>query len=145
MATYQIACTIGTTNPEAKLGLEIWIDDTRLYENDHVTESAMPLQFDIEEDEADHELKFVMRGKTATDTKVNEQGEIVQDATLTITNVAFEEIELNQIVVDNAVYTHNFNGSQPEMQDKFYGVMGCNGTVSLKYATPIYLWLLEKM
>ena len=27
----------------------------------------------------------------------------------------------------------------------FFGNMGCNGYVSLKFATPIYLWLLEHM
>jgi hypothetical protein len=145
MSTYQITCTIGTTNPEAKLGLEIWVDTTQLYTNDHVTESAIPLSFDLPENDGPHNLRFVMTGKTTSNTKINELGEIIQDATITISNVAFEEIELNQIVIDNAVYTHNFNGSQPETQAKFYGVMGCNGTVSLEYETPVYLWLLEKM
>jgi len=44
-----------------------------------------------------------------------------------------------------ATYTHDFNGTKELTQEKFYGVMGCNGTVSLKFATPIYLWLLENM
>ena len=145
MTTYQIACTVGTTDSSAKLGLEIWVDNTRLYENDHVTETIIPLSFDLAEDEGPHELKFVMTGKTAADTKIDEQGNIIKDACLTVTNVIFEEIELNQLFADNAVYTHNFNGSQAEIEDKFYGTLGCNGTVSLKYATPIYLWLLEKM
>jgi hypothetical protein len=145
MTTYQITCTIGTTDPVAKLGLEIWVDDTQLYVNEHVTETAIPLTFDLTEDEGTHELKFVMTGKTAVDTKIDDKGDIIKDACLTVTNLAFEEIELNQMFADNAVYTHNFNGSQAEIQDKFYGTMGCNGTVSLEYATPIYLWLLEKM
>jgi hypothetical protein len=145
MTTYQIACTIGTTDPNAKLGLEIWVDDMQLYKNNHVTETAIPLSFDLAEDESGHVLKFVMTGKTNTDTKIDDQGNIIKDACLTVTNVAFEEIELNQLFIDNAVYTHDFNGSQAETQDKFYSTMGCNGTVSLEYATPVYLWLLEKM
>ena len=145
MTTYQIACTIGTTDPAAKLGLEIWVDDAKLYANEHVTETVIPLSFDLTEDESEHELKFVMTGKTGADTKIDDQGNIVKDACLTVTNVTFEEIELNQLFADNAVYTHDFNGSQAKTQGKFYGTMGCNGTVSLEYATPVYLWLLEKM
>jgi hypothetical protein len=145
MITYQIACTVGTTDPDAKLGLEIWVDNNKLYTNEHVTESAIPLQFDLEEDEEGHELRFVMTGKTAADTKIDDQGNIIKDACLTVTNVAFEEIELKQLFADNAVYTHDFNGSQSETQDKFYSTMGCNGIVSLEFTTPIYLWLLEKM
>ena len=86
-----------------------------------------------------------MTGKTGADTKIDDQGNIVNDACLTVTNVTFEEIELNQLFADNAVYTHDFNGSQAETQGKLYGTMGCNGTVSLEFTTPIYLWLLEKM
>jgi hypothetical protein len=49
------------------------------------------------------------------------------------------------MVTEQAVYTHDFNGTQQEIQDEFYSEMGCNGTVSLKFSTPIYLWLLEHM
>jgi len=49
------------------------------------------------------------------------------------------------VFIDHATYTHNFNGTQAETTDKFYGEMGCNGTVSLRFTTPIYLWLLETM
>ena len=69
----------------------------------------------------------------------------MSDATLTIKDLAFDEIKLNYMLTELAVYTHDFNGTQDTTQDKFYGEMGCNGTVSLKFATPIYLWLLEHM
>ena len=49
------------------------------------------------------------------------------------------------MLVEQAVYTHDFNGTQPEIEDTFFGEMGCNGTVSLRFTTPIYLWLLENM
>lgn len=145
MSTYQITCTIGTTDPAAKLGLEIWVDNNQLYTNAHIVEESMPLSFTLEEDANEHELKFIMTGKTTTDTTVDQDGNIIKDACLTINDLAFEEIMLNQMFIDNAAYTHNFNGSQQEISEKFYGTLGCNGTVSLKFSTPIYLWLLEKM
>ena len=145
MKTYQIFCKIGSTDTTANLGLEIWIDNTQLYTADHVTETSVPLTFDLDEDEVDHELRFVMKNKTQEHTTVDEQGSIVKDARLTISNVTFDEILLEQIFFEQAVYTHDFNGTQAEITDKFYGEMGCNGTVSLKFFSPVYLWLLETM
>ena len=145
MSTYQISCTIGTTDPTAELGLEVWLDDTRLFDTNHVVYESLPLTFGIDEDEAEHELYFVMIGKTAKHTQLDEAGNIIKDASLIIKDIAFDEIELKQVFVDHAVYTHDFNGTRPETKDKFYGEMGCNGTVSLKFTNPIYLWLLENM
>ena len=144
MTTYQLACTIGTTDPNAELGLEIWIDDQQLFSTEHVADTQQ-LTFDIEEDEAEHELRFVMKNKTFAHTTIDDQGNIISDARLTIADITFDEIKLGQIFVDLATYKHNFNGTQPETVGKFYGEMGCNGSVSLKFATPIYLWLLEHM
>ena len=43
------------------------------------------------------------------------------------------------------IYRHDYNGTTDPFDDEFYGEMGCNGTVSLKFTTPIYLWLLENL
>jgi hypothetical protein len=145
MTTYTISCTIGTTDSTAPLGLEVWLDDVRLFDTNHVVYDILPLTFGIDEDEAEHELRFVMTGKTEAHTKIDETGAIVKDASLTIKDLAFDDIKLGQLFIDHATYTHNFNGTQAETTDKFYGEMGCNGTVSLRFTTPIYLWFLETM
>ena len=144
MTTYQLACTVGTTNTEATIDLEIWLDNQQLWATDHVTDTTS-LAFDLEEDEAEHELRFVMKNKQSKHTIIDEAGTIVSDARITISDIAFDEIVLGQIVIDQAAYTHDFNGTLAETTGKFYGEMGCNGTVSLKFTTPIYLWLLEHM
>jgi len=144
MGTALISCSINTTDALAKLGIEVWLNDQQLLNQEHVAE-LIEFKYDLPDDDAEHELRFVMKNKTAEHTKIDEQGAIVSDARLTVSNLAFDEIELKQIFIDHAVYTHNFNGTQTEIQDKFYGEMGCNGTVSLGFITPIYLWLLENM
>jgi hypothetical protein len=144
MATYQISCTVDSTDITAKLGLEIWFDDQQLWSTEYVSKLTT-LTFDLDEDETEHELKFIMKNKKSEHTQIDETGNIVSDARLIVSNLAFDEIELKQIFIDQAIYTHNFNGTQPEVADQFYGEMGCNGTVSLKFSTPIYLWLLEHM
>jgi hypothetical protein len=141
--TTKISCTIGTTNPAAELGLEVWLDDQQLFDTDHV--SGQQLEWAINEDEADHELRFIMKNKTTEHTQVDEHGKIIQDARITIQNLCFDEIKLGQLVIDLTEYTHDFNGTGATIIDKFYGEMGCNGTVSLKFTTPMYIWLLENM
>ena len=144
MSTALISCSINTTDALANLGIEVWLNDQHILNQDHVAE-LIEFKYELPDDDAEHELRFVMKHKTTEHTKIDEQGAIVSDACLTVSNLAFDGIELKQIFIDHAVYTHDFNGSQAEIQTKFYGDMGCNGTVSLKFTTPIYLWLLENL
>jgi hypothetical protein len=142
--TTTISCTLATTNPEASLGFEAWVDNQKLFDTEHV-QAQQSVVIEIADDEAEHELRFVLKNKTSNHTQVDEAGNIVSDAMLVVTDLAFDEIQLGHMITKQAVYTHDFNGSGQSTQDKFYGEMGCNGVVSLKFSTPIYLWLLEHM
>jgi hypothetical protein len=87
----------------------------------------------------------LLKNKQPEHTQLSGLGEILQDSCLIISNLKFDGIELGQIVNDLSVYQHDFNGTQALTTDKFFGTMGCNGTVELKFSTPIYIWLLEHM
>jgi hypothetical protein len=140
--TVKFSCTIDSTDYACPLGFEIWIDQNQIFNTEHVT-SPVPFVYEMNDDEGEHALKFVLKNKSSDHTKINESGEIVSDARLTISGIEFDEISLAQMFTDLAVYIHDFNGSGTQTQDKFYGEMGCNGTVELQFATPIYVWLLE--
>jgi hypothetical protein len=127
----------------AGLAMQIWIDSTRIF--DQTLVETTPIEFDLPEDEAEHSLRFVMDNKMPDHTQIDSNGNIVADSKLTVTDLAIDEILLDQLLFNLATYTHNSNGSGPEVQDKFYGEIGCNGTVELKFTTPVYLWLLENM
>jgi hypothetical protein len=139
-----ISFDLSTTDSAAGLGFEVWIDTTKLYD-EIVNFNSSELKFEISDDTADHELRFIMKNKTVDHTKLGEDGNIVSDAKLILKNLAFDEIKLGHLATEQAVYTHNFNGTGREAHEKFYEEIGCNGTVSLKFSTPIYLWLLEHM
>jgi hypothetical protein len=139
-----ITCTVDTTSPTAALGFEVWVNDQKFADSDHV-QAQHPVVIEIADDDGEHELRFVLKNKTSDQTQVDAAGNIVSDARLIVTDLAFDEIPLGHVFTEQAMYTHNFNGTQQEIQDKFYGEMGCNGTVSLKFTTPIYRWLLERM
>lgn len=143
--TAAISCVVGTTDPAAALGLEIWVDNLILLDIDHVTDDSMPVTYDINDADGEHELIFVLKHKTDKHTQIDSQGNIIHDARLTINNLKFNDMELGQLLHELAVYTHDLNGTGAIVQDKFYSEMGCNGTVSIKFTTPIYQWLLDNL
>ena len=142
--TITVAFTLNKTNPEAELGFEAWIDDEKFVDIAHV-QNEQPVTMTMPDADGSHELRLVLKNKTQAHTQIDEQGTIVSDATLTINNLSFDEISLGYMFTELATYTHDFNGTKETTQERFYGEMGCNGTVSLKFNTPIYLWLLEHM
>jgi len=142
--TVNISCILDTTDPATKLGFEAWIDDKKFHDTDHVAHRQQ-IFIEIPDDDAEHELRLIMKNKTTEHTRIDEAGNVAADARLKITDIAFDEIQLGHMVTELATYEHDFNGTGQPKQDKFYSEMGCNGTVSLKFSTPIYLWLLEHM
>lgn len=142
--TVQFACQITTSTPTVPLGLEIWLDDQQIFNSEHV-QTTVDFSHSFDDNDAEHELKFRLKNKLPEHTVVSADGAILSDALLEINNITMEDIAIDQIVNDHAVYTHNFNGTQPLVQDQFFGSMGCNGDVVLKFHTPVYLWLLEHM
>lgn len=144
MEKTKITFLISPTNSQAKLGFETWLNDQKVVDIGHVQQST-EISIPVDDDDAEHVLKLVLKEKQSAHTVINDAGEIVSDAVLEIQNLSFDGIALGQIVNEKTVYTHDFNGTGKEFQDQFFGVMGCNGTVELRFTTPIYLWLLENM
>lgn len=144
MNSINFKCNISTSDAECPLGVEIWLDNERIYHNAWIKETVQ-FEYAISDDDGDRELRWVLTGKTDAHTKINENNKIVKDALITISDIEIDDIDISTIAQAHAVYSHNFNGHKDAVQDRFYGVMGCNGTVSFKFITPFYLWLLENM
>jgi hypothetical protein len=139
-----ISGTISPSTPAAKIGAEVWIDQHCVINYEHV-DSAISFEHTLDDNDGEHELRIVMKHKQAAHTQLDEQGNITQDAVLIVSDLEFDSINIMQITTVRAEYSHNFNGSQSAGTHRFYGDMGCNGTVSMKFTTPVYLWLLENM
>jgi hypothetical protein len=137
-----VSFDINTTNPDSKLGVEVWLNHQQLLDCTHVV-ALTPVTVVVDDNDDEHELRVVLKNKTVNDTVVDAEGNIISDACLTVRNFKFDDIDADQLVSEQAVYRHSFNSDQPEILDEFYWIMGCNGTVSVKFSTPIYIWLLE--
>jgi hypothetical protein len=144
MTTAKISFVISPSDATCPLGVEVWIDQHQIFDTKHLADTVN-ISHDIAEDDAEHQLRVVLKNKKSEHTTVDADGHITRDAVINISSFEFEDIDVNQVVQEQAVYYHDFNGSAAETQDKFFSSMGCNGTLSLKFSTPIYIWLLENM
>jgi hypothetical protein len=144
MDTVKFSCDVTPSNPDIPLGCEIWIDDTCIFNSDHVNE-PVSIAHEFSDADGEHSLRITLKNKLPIHTRVDELEQIVSDAVLNISAITFDEIDCTQIVQTHGVYRHNLNGSGPDILDQFFGDIGCNGTVELKFTTPVYLWLLESM
>lgn len=142
--TTTISGFVDSSDKKIPIGTEVWIDNICVVNVEHV-DRIVHFSHSLEEDNAEHELRIVMKHKTPDHTELDNVGNIIRDAMLSISDIKFDEIALGQLLLNKAVYTHDFNGSQATVEDQFFGNMGCNGTVSLKFTAPAYLWLLENM
>jgi hypothetical protein len=142
--TATVAFDISPSDATCPLGVEVWIDQQQIFNLDHLN-STKTVQFNLEEDDSEHELRVILKNKLPEHTEIDAEGNIKQDAVITVSRIEFDEISVDQVVQEQAVYYHDFNGSAAPVEDRFYGSMGCNGTLSLKFSTPIYIWLLENM
>ena len=128
-----------------ELCLEIKLDSQIKFSKILSTEPEF-VEFNFVEDPDNvHVLEIILSGKKHDHTIIDNNGFIVSDRIVEISNFNLDKIQLDQLFLDKTAYTHNFNGTAEEIQDQFFGTMGCNGFVRFEFTSPVYLWLLENM
>ena len=144
MNSVKFSCVVAPSDTAVPLGCEIWIDNTCVFDQEQVSKKV-DVDHEFSDDDGEHVLRITLKNKLPEHTRVDDQNNIVSDALLSVTEISFDEIDCTQIVQDLAIYRHNFNGTGLDIEDQFFGDLGCNGVVELKFTTPVYLWLLESM
>lgn len=145
MNTSSLSIDVSPSDPSKPLGIEVWINDLQIADHNHLTQQQTVAHVFDDEIETQYTVKIVVKNKTQEHTEINSAGEIVRDSLVTINNFKIDEVEIDKIVYQKAIYTHDFNGSQSEIKDRFYGPAGCNGVITFDFTSPGYLWLLENM
>jgi hypothetical protein len=130
------------------MGIELWIDKSKFFDNT-VSPGTHHVIHEFDSDDGNHCFKIKLKNKNKNyvneHTKINEDGEIISDALINISNIQLDEIKIDQLVYEKAEYVHDGNGSKTIAVHKFYGDLGCEGHVQLHFYTPVYMWLLENM
>jgi hypothetical protein len=142
----KIKLNLDISNPSEfnNLGIELWLNKTMFFDN-LISPGTHHIIHEFESDDSNHILKIKLKNKTHEHTKINSAGEIESDVLINISNIALDEILIDQLMYEKAEYVHDGNGSQTIAVHKFYGNLGCNGHVQLNFSSPVYLWLLENM
>ena len=119
--------------------------DNKKFFDSNISKGDTEVKYEFEEDEQEHSLRLILKNKSTYHTILDSNGNIKSDSLIVIKNILFDDIEIDRLFFDQSTYTHDYNGTGDKVTEKFYGPMGCNGSVELKFSTPFYLWLLEHM
>jgi hypothetical protein len=139
-----VSFDVTPTDGECPLDLKVWLDNVAVSTVDHVNNThSITVKFADSMQAETHCLQIEMSGKQAEHTKLDAQGNFLQDPRLIISNFQISGIPADAILHKLGLYRHSFNGVGEPTNHQFSGVMGCNGTVTLEIATPVLMWLLE--
>lgn len=144
MDTIKISLDVSNRSQHHNLGIELWVDREKFFDN-NISPGLHHIIHEFQAPDGEHVLKIILKNKTAEHTKVDECGNIVEDALINIDNIFLDEINVTQLVYQLSQYVHDGNGHETIAVHPFYGDMGCNGRVQLSFENPVYLWLLENM
>jgi hypothetical protein len=141
-----IKISLDVTNPSQfhNIGIELWLDQQKFFDNT-VSPGRHHVIHEFESADQDHFFKIVLKNKTHEHTKIDDEGNIISDTLINVSNVCFDEINIDDIIYVLADYVHDNNGSSVPAVHDFFGDLGCNGQVQFKFSTPVYLWLIDNM
>ena len=139
-----VSFDVTPTDSQCPLGVKVWFDNIPVATVDHVNHPyPVTVKFADSVQAETHCLQIEMLGKQAEHTKLDAQGNFLQDPRLNISNFQVSGIPADAILHKQGSYQHSFNGTDRPTDHQFSGVMGCNGTVTLELTTPVLMWLLE--
>jgi hypothetical protein len=134
------------SDKEHPLGLTVKHNDQTVFDTDQLVEpETVAIDIDDDVDDVEHVIRIILKNKTVEHTKIDEQGNIIADSLIAMSEICLDDIEIDQVFFEKSQYTHSFNSDSVPVSESFYGNLGCNGTVEFKFTTPTYIWLLENM
>ena len=128
----------------------VWLDDQKHADatiGGHSNEVEF-VEFDAGITEGSHEFKIRLENKSDRDVEKDGQGNILNDMLLNIESIEVDEIDLGQLKWSASVFTADqpktINGEDWTVLNKCVN-LGWNGTYTIKFDSPFYLWLLESL
>jgi hypothetical protein len=126
------------SNVNADLQMDFKFDDVYLTSMT-LTDIIQPFRHEFDDSPSAHKFEIVMSGKLPEWTKLDANGNIIEDVFAEIFDVKISEIPLGQVFYGQSTYFyHNRLG-------QFYRQLGCNGVVTFNFYCPAYAWLMENL
>lgn len=121
------------------LDLVIKIDDRTLHMDVSGAKSTT-IDKKISVEPGDHLLTLSVSNKNNRSTVVDEHNNILADSYVKIKKLLIDEIDFGRIMLSESKHVDNNNNITISP-----GGVYTNGTWSLNFTTPVYIWLLEKL
>lgn len=142
----KFAVTLSGTFWNRKPQFSIWLDDHVISQSEIASPAQQTIEFERTVAEGLHTLKIRLENKNDSDTVV-ENGTVVKDMLLNIDDIVIDDISLGHLLW-SAEYLldspHEYQGQTIDHLDGCVN-LGWNGTYVLKFTSPFYIWLLEKL
>ena len=140
------AVTLSGTYWDRKPQFSIWLDDHVVTQSEIASLAQQTINFERAILEGEHTLKIRLENKTRDDT-VTENSDIIKDMLLNIDDITIDDISLGNLLW-SAEYIldqpQEYKGQTINHLDGCVN-LGWNGTYMLKFSSPFYIWLLEKL
>ena len=124
----------------------VWLDDHVVTQSEISSAAQQIVNFERAVLEGEHTLKIRLENKTDTDT-ITENGAVIKDMLLNIDDITIDDISLGNLLW-SAEYIldkkQSFKGQEIDHLDGCVN-LGWNGTYVLRFTSPFYVWLLEKL
>jgi hypothetical protein len=124
----------------------VWLDDHVVTQTEIASEAEQIISFERGIIEGPHTLKIRLENKTSADT-IFENGNVVKDMLLNIDDITIDDISLGNLLWSAEYVLDRPQEYKGQTIDHLDGCvnLGWNGTYILKFTSPFYIWLLEKL
>lgn len=144
MDAVKLEIALAPTNAAKPLSVSLAFDG-QIIESDWLCDQDRTFVLELPETPGHHALTMEISGKTSDHTTIDDAGNILSDSQIQIQRLNIDTVDIMPIFVNSAVYRHDFNGTGELIDDQCFGLIGCNGIITLDFETPIYLWLLDNL
>jgi hypothetical protein len=139
--------TVSGTYWSKKPQFSIWLDNNVIIQTEISSEAPQTHKFTHTIDEGEHVLRINLENKTESDTLIVD-GNVGKDMLLNIDDITIDDISLGQLLWTESTYLldkpHEYQGKEITQLDNCVN-LGWNGSYTLKFSSPYYIWLLEKL
>ena len=146
MEKLNFVVTLSGTFWEKRPQFSIWLDQQQVVSSELANEGQQEFKFEHTIDEGPHSLTIRLENKINSDVVI-ENGEVVKDMLLNIDDITIDDISLGNFLW-SAEYILDekqmYNGKEIDHLDGCVN-LGWNGAYTLKFTSPFYIWLLEKL
>jgi hypothetical protein len=143
----EVSVTVSGTYWDKKPQFSIWLDNSVIIQTEISSESPQTHKFTHTIDEGEHTLRINLENKTDSDTLIV-NGNVGKDMLLNIDDITIDDISLGQLLWSESTFlldkSHEYQGKEITELDNCVN-LGWNGSYTLKFSSPYYIWLLEKL